>query len=362
MGIGVPGVAAVEQAVGRRGQLDHLRGGGQVQVDAQGGAIAQAPACGQGLVAVYFGTQRAAAGQVRDHMAAAQFEQVLVQAVPAGDHFPGLRAGGLEGLFGVGVGDALALLGVGEGGEMGELAAPAFAHGVGQLVMEVGEEQERPAAAIVVAHEQQRNHRRQQQQPGGRPQRLRWAQTGQALAQGAVADLVMVLQEQHESAGWQVRAGLAAGRAMAVGLALEHETFGKAAGQLVDGALLVVGVVAFGFAGQQHMQGIVAVVVPLGIEALLQQEGLVVFVLQYQPYVAARFHRSAYPLRQLDQKVGLVDGVHGIQAQAVKAVVAQPHQGVLDEELAHLRATEVDGCAPGVCRSSRKNGLAYWCR
>ena len=71
------------------------------------------------------------------------------------------------------------------------------------------------------------------------------------------------------------------------------------------------------------------------------------FVLQYQPYVAARFHRSAYPLRQFDQKVGLVDGVHGIQAQAVKAVVAQPHQGVLDEELAHLRATEVDGCAPG---------------
>ncbi|MCY1450590.1 hypothetical protein D9M71_674110 [compost metagenome] len=57
---------------------------------------------------------------------------------------------------------------------------------------------------------------------------------------------------------------------MAVGLALEHEAFAKAAGQLVDGALPVVGVVAFGFAGQQHMQGIVAVVVPLGVEALFQ--------------------------------------------------------------------------------------------
>ena len=217
------------------------------------------------------------------------------------------------------------MLGVGERVEVSEFAAPAFAHGVSQLIMKVGEKQERPAAAIVIAHEQQRDHRCQQQQASGRPQGRRRAQAGQAFAQGAVADLVVVLQEQHKGTGRQVPAGFTAWRAMAVGLALEHEAFGQAARQLVDGALLVIGVVAFGFAGQQHMQGIVAVVVPLGVEALLKQAGLVVLVLQHQPHLAARFHGGAHALRQLDQEIGLVDGMHGIQAQAIATVIAQPH-------------------------------------
>lgn len=160
-------------------------------------------------------------------------------------------------------------------------------------------------------------------------------------------DLVMVLQEQHERAGRQVAAGFAAWRAVAVGLALEHEAFAQAASQFVDRPLPVVGVVAFGLAGQQHVQGIVAVVVPLGVEALFEQRGLVVLVLQHQPDMPARLHGSAHPLRQLDEKIRLVDGMHGVQAQAVAAVLAQPHQGVLDKVLAHLGAAEVDRGAPG---------------
>ncbi|MNF03411.1 hypothetical protein D3C80_2027250 [compost metagenome] len=93
--------------------------------------------------------------------------------MPAGQDFLALRAGGLEGVGGIRVGDLLALVGVGERGKMGELAAPAFTHRVGQLVVKISEEQERFAAAVVVAHEQQRDHRRQQQQPRGGAQRLR---------------------------------------------------------------------------------------------------------------------------------------------------------------------------------------------
>ncbi|MNI93791.1 hypothetical protein D3C73_1517900 [compost metagenome] len=81
------GIATVEQTVFGSGQFDRLWRGGQVQVNAQGVAIAQAPACGQCLVAQHVGAQRTAARQVRYDMAPAQFEQLLIKAVPAGDHF-----------------------------------------------------------------------------------------------------------------------------------------------------------------------------------------------------------------------------------------------------------------------------------
>lgn len=155
-------VAAVVQAPFQRRQLYRLRLRVEVEVDAQYVAITQAPAGGQCLVAQHVGAQGAGAGQVRDDVAPAQVEQLLIQAVPAGQHFLVLQPGGFEGGFGIGVGDSLALPQVGEGAETGELTAPAFAHGIGQFIVEVGEEQERLAAAVVVAHEQQWDHRRQQ--------------------------------------------------------------------------------------------------------------------------------------------------------------------------------------------------------
>ena len=45
----------------------------------------------------------------------------------------------------------------------------------------------------------------------------------QALAEGAVADLVMVLQKQHERAGRKVPAGLSAGFAATVDVSLEDK-------------------------------------------------------------------------------------------------------------------------------------------
>ena len=57
--------------------------------------------------------------------------------------------------------------------------------------------------------------------------------------------------------------------------------------------------------------------------------------------------------RQLLEEVhgrSVDEGVHGVEAQAVEVVVAQPHQGVVAEEAAHLlaaRAVEIHGRAPG---------------
>ena len=63
--------------------------------------------------------------------------------------------------------------------------------------------------------------------------------------------------------------------------------------------------------------------------------------------MAPAVHLLAYPLCQFLQKPRVVDGVHGIQAQAVEAVFEQPHQGVIEEEIPHFTALEINAGAPG---------------
>src|SRR5580658_10096829 len=91
-----------------------------------------------------------------------------------------------------------AALFVAEGREAREFATASFAYGIRQIACVVGEEQERLIRAKLFVHEQQRNLRREQQQARGGPQRIWWAQLAQALAERAVADLIVVLQKHHE--------------------------------------------------------------------------------------------------------------------------------------------------------------------
>ena len=121
----------------------------------------------------------------------------------------------------------------------------------------------------------------------------------QALAERTVADLVVILQKQHKGTGGQMPAGLAASGTVARGLALVDKPFAQAAGQLGGGVVGKIGVVGVGLAGQQHMQGVMPVIVPLRIEALLQQAGLIEFVFQDQPHMARRVHLLTHPLGQL---------------------------------------------------------------
>ena len=106
----------------------------------------------------------------------------------------------------------------------------------------------------------------------------------------------------------------------------------------------------------------VAIVVPLCVVALAQQAGAVVVILQDQVQMALGAGGAAQAAGHLDEERAIGNRVHGIEAQAVDAIVEQPHQGVFIEELADFAATEIDGLAQGVCRSSRKNAAAYWAR
>ncbi len=116
-----------------------------------------------------------------------------------------------------------------------------------------------------------------------------------------------------------------------------------------------VGIVGVGFTGQQHVEGVVPVVVPLCIETFFQKAGLVELVLQVQPHVSAGFNAATNPLRELRQEGLVANGVNSVHAQAVEAVLKQPHQSIVDKKVAHLRTSEVDRIAPrGVQVAAKK--------
>ncbi len=94
------------------------------------------------------------------------------------------------------------------------------------------------------------------------------------------------------------------------------------------------------------MQHVVEVVVPLRVKVLLQQAGLVQLVFQDQPHMSTDVDLFSHAVCQFLQEAGVVDRVHGVQPQAVEAVFEQPHQGVVEKEIAHFAAVEVDTRAP----------------
>lgn len=107
-------------------------------------------------------------------------------------------------------------------------------------------------------------------------------------------DLVVVLDEVDEGGGRQVPAGFAANLAAAVarGIALVDVAGGECGGELVDRPLVIL-VIAVQLTGQQHVDHVVVVVVPLGgvgvgiAAGLVGEEArLVGVVLQHQVHLA----------------------------------------------------------------------------
>ncbi len=116
--------------------------------------------------------------------------------------------------------------------------------------------------------------------------------------------------------------------------------------QLLRRPVHVVAVVAAVLAGQQDVQHVVPVVVPLRVAVLLQMRGVVV-VLQHQMHVAPGLDGRAHGGGHLVHPVLLLDRVHRIEAQTVESILHQPKKHVLGEEAAHNRLTEIDRRSPG---------------
>ena len=142
---------------------------------------------------------------------------------------------------------------------------------------------------------------------------------GQPVTQRTVADLVVVLR-RHD------------------------QPLRRRPGQLAHNAVQRAerGVVAVLLAGQQGMQLVMQIVEPHRVVApLLERPEVVVTHL-------AR-HEPVDAIAQLAQHVHrrvVVDRVHGVEPQAVDAVVARPHDRVLDRPLADSALGVVDRLPP----------------
>ena len=129
--------------------------------------------------------------------------------------------------------------------------------------------------------------------------------------------------------------------------ALINEAFREAAGEALGRAIGEVGVIGAGFAGQQDVQDVVEIVVPLRIIAAIAQPcGIVAFVFEHEVDVAIGQRLADFRGHGVEKGV-VRDGVDCVEAQAVDAIVAQPHQRVVDEEAMHGLFVHRDCAAPG---------------
>ncbi len=225
----------------------------------------------------------------------------------------------------------------------------------------VGEELPRGARAPLLTHPQHRGEGAGQdegcadlQQPG--------AERGaDAVALGAVADLVVILQVgQKAPSGGAFPVDGAAVIAAAEGgpAAVVHEHRRENLGQRAQGP--EVDVVALPLTGQCRVQRMVDVVRPLRVQPVApglargDQPRVVQVALgdqeQRPPDVCGkRRHLGGHLLQQVGRPV-VLQGVHGIEAQPVDVVVPQPHPDVVQNkgaDLVRAGGVQVDRWPPG---------------
>ena len=260
----------------------------------------------------------------------------------------------------LGIGDPRPRLRMRELREARELTAAPFRHQMPHLRAQVRKEEEGLRGCPLLPHEEQRQVRGEQENGGGRAHRLGLCQGRDAFAEGAIADLVVVLQKAHEARGRKARARLAPLPAAIRGeLPLECETLGEAAREMAKGRLVVL-VVAAVLAGQQDVERVMHVVIPLRlVQGALVRIGagqvsrLIGVVLEDEMDEAV----APGPLRRRARKLGehvlagsVRYGVDGVEAQAVEVKLLEPVQCVVhDERPRDLGAgpVEVDGISPG---------------
>src|SRR5690606_21578207 len=110
-----------------------------------------------------------------------------------------------------------------------KLPASPFTHRVREFVVKVREEQERLPGAPLFSHEEKRDLRRQEKDCRQRACSRRFRQHVDPFAEGAVADLIVILDEADEGGRRQLSARLAAMLAATIGrgLALIDEAGGQ---------------------------------------------------------------------------------------------------------------------------------------
>src|SRR5580704_421218 len=163
------------------------------------------------------------------------------------------------------IGDPCAFGRVSELSEMRELIAPARGNGCSQSLIEIAEKEKWRFRSEFFAHKQQRRRRGEQKNCRCRTDGSWICEFGDALAERAVSDLIVILKEGDERGQRQVIGCLAANCAVSVKrrLALVSESLDQAAAQLVERTFGVVRVVSVFLTCDEYVQCVVDIVIPL---------------------------------------------------------------------------------------------------
>lgn len=206
--------------------------------------------------------------------------------------------------------------------------------------MEVTEKQEWRIRRKLLTHKKHRRRRRQQKDLHGSFQRPVRGKPLDPFSKRSVSDLVMILQKRKKCRERQPSCGFAPPRVMIGGIfALVRESLGQTATEMMQRLLHVVGIISVGFAGNQHVHGVVDVVIPLGVIKLnsvlpisYQVVRGVVAIFKDKVDVSLMGESLAYKFRQFDENIGLqvvIDFVDRVQTQAVKVIFLEPIQSIV---------------------------------
>ena len=234
----------------------------------------------------------------------------------------------------VGIGDRAAPV------PTGHFLRAAFPHRLGEiLVEERAEELKARRLAVLLAHEEERDGRGHEHETHRELHRLERHERAEPLALGPVADLIVVLQEDHEVVARQIAARRAA-RPTEIfgGLALIGKAFGDRAFQMLLGA--EIDVIAHRLAGEPAVQRVVEVVRPHCVEAEAArargQHQLAVVVVGFGDHVDPPAQARGFAPNRVGElgedvhRARIVDRVDRVDTEAVDVELADPHAPVLD--------------------------------
>ena len=265
------------------------------------------------------------------------------------------------------IGNIVAILGIGAG----EFPAPALAHRLGEVALEIAEERKRRFRAPFLAHEQHRHHRRQQ---GDRQRRLdRLGGSAWHSSRSPSARLPIwswFCRKLTKAVGGKLAAGLAArlARRDARTPRPDRQSPSRARARYrcsgardsrcnSRGLRRSAAHARRGDSRRSIARDICRAADPRRRRAgcaLLSSFSSTRWM--WRPVSRGKLADGAAQLVQHRDLARLGDGVHGIEPQPVEAIFAQPVQRVLDREGAHLRHPVIDRAAPRRLRSVKNAG------
>jgi hypothetical protein len=220
------------------------------------------------------------------------------------------------------------------------------------------EVEKRIRLVVFLPHEQHRHVRRQQVQRGGKLPRLERDQRRQPVADGAVADLIVVLDADDEAIGRNaIRRRTVTPAPVGAVPAVVHESIPQRLRDRHHAS--EVGIVARSLAGEARVNGVMQVVAPLGVEreaGRLRSEYariIEVALADHDDFPLEPGALDVHRIRQLPQHMAgaeVVDPVDRIEPEPVDVVLGDPMERVVDHEAPNLvavRAVVVDRRTPG---------------